>query len=132
MFCFATIDVAFLFELTFEFLIKWIQYTLKFFSNFNINWKKVTAVLHSVVKFHWWAIIMAKPVWFYYSDAWTAHTLYIKNIFGTVATTGQGLTEAIDWLLSIVKQKINQLLKPINDAKQMTASYNKKINYNYV
>ena len=59
-----------------------------------------------------------------------------KNIFGTVATTGQGLTEAIDWLLSIVKQKINQLLKPINetvvDAKQMTASYNKKINYNYV
>jgi hypothetical protein len=58
--------------------------------------------------------------------------LYIKNIFGTVATTGQGLTEAIDWLLSIVKQKINQLLKPINDAKQMTASYNKKINYNYV
>ena len=55
-----------------------------------------------------------------------------KNIFGT----GQGLTETLDWLLSIVKQKINQLLQPINetvvDAKQMTASYNKKINYNYV
>ncbi len=48
-----------------------------------------------------------------------------KNIFGTVATTGQGLTEALDWLLSIVKMKNNQLLKPVNEtvvyAKQMTA-----------
>ncbi len=48
-----------------------------------------------------------------------------KNIFGTVATTGQGLTEALDWLLSIVKMKNNHLLKPINEtvvyAKQMTA-----------
>lgn len=40
------------------------------------------------------------------------------SIFGTVATTGEGLTEALDWLHNSFKQKSydnNKLIEPLND-----------------
>ena len=52
-----------------------------------------------------------------------------KNAIGTVAATGQGLHEALDWLSSIFRVKNNQLIKPLNetliDTKQITESWSR-------
>lgn len=50
-----------------------------------------------------------------------------KNAFSTVATTGDGLNEAIDWLSDTVLIKQNQIIKPLNetlvDVKHLTESW---------